>query len=362
MAAGRFKRIFLGLGITLIVLALAGAAGMHFAVKALKGKVQEALGPESEVGEIVVGWSAIEVQGVTIHAPKGWPATDTLRAKRIVIEPDLRGLFSSKQVRINRITVEDGYLSLLRTADGHLRLLPSLLETKTGEDSAAPAIPVTISDIELKSAAVEFFDASIRKPPLKLRLEQIDASMEDLRLPELKNKTSLKLTGVVKGVRHDGKLDVAGWLVPATKDSEISTSLRGVDLAALQPYIVKAAETGVKSGSLNLDIKSTVRDRHLHAPGHATISNLELSSSSTFMGLPRQAVVASLKNRNGQITLQFVLDGNLDDPHFSLNESFAKRFGASLADGLGISLGGLVNQAGKAAGGIGGVFGKIFGQ
>jgi hypothetical protein len=360
MASSRFKRYVL---ITLSVLALlAGGVllGFHFAVQALKGKVEQALGPDSEVGEIVVGASAIEVRNLRIRAPKGWPAEDTLRAERIVIEPDLRELVSSRQVRIRRITVESPYLSILRTPDGRLRLLPSLLEKKS--EGAPPAPPITIGTVELNAAVLEFFDTTVRRPPHKLRLEQLHATLEDLELPALKSRTQLGLDGVVKGVQRDGSLAIKGWIQIASKDSDIDTRLRGVDLIALQPYLIKASEAGVKRGTLDLDLKSAVRNNHLRAPGTMTLSHLELSSSGTFMGMPRRAVLAALKNRNDQITVKFTLEGNLNDPKFSLNESFAKRLGTSMAEGLGVSIEGLAKGVGEAAQGLGGTLKRLFGK
>jgi hypothetical protein len=159
---------------------------------------------------------------------------------------------------------------------------------------------------------------------------------------------------------------VDGWAEIAQKNSDISLRLAGVDLVALQPYLIKAAETGVKRGSLDLSLKSTVHNNRLHAPGMITLNNLELaptgSGFGTFMGIPRQSVVGALKNRNGQIAIHFTLDGNLDDPAFSLNESFARRVGASVAESLGISIEGLTRGIGGAAEGIGGAVKRLFGK
>src|SRR3954471_22420881 len=80
----------------IVVIGIAAAVGLHYATKILKSQVEQALGPESEIGEIAAGWAAIEVRGVRIRAPKGWPAEDALRAQRIVIAPDLLGLVSGK--------------------------------------------------------------------------------------------------------------------------------------------------------------------------------------------------------------------------------------------------------------------------
>jgi hypothetical protein len=96
-----------------------------------------------------------------------------------------------------------------------------------------------------------------------------------------------------------------------------------------------------------------VRANRLKAPGTLTISDLELSQPkdavATFMGLPRDAVVAYLKNKDNKIVLSFVLEGDIDDPRFTLNEALSTRVALSMAETLGLSLGGVA----KGVGGLG---------
>lgn len=366
------RRLLIVFAVLLVLIGAGAVFGLHYAAGTLRDKVREALGPESEIADIQLGWSAVEVTGVRVPAPKDWPTGDALRAERIVVTPDLDALFSNRQVKINRIVVDKAYLSVLRTRDGRIRLLPGMLEKPAqpkpaddGKDEAQP-IPIDIEAVQLNDAALELFDASIAKPAHKIRLEQMQAKVGPLHLPDLKGHSSLDLQGVAKGVRRDGKFSIAGWLEVASKDSEIATKLHGVDLVALQPYLIKASETGVRQGTLDLDLKSTVKQNRLHAPGTLTVSQLELSTGSggmaTFMGMPRAAVIGMLKDKNGRITVNFALDGRLDDPRFSLNEAFMKRIGASMAEGLGISLGSVAKGVGSATQSITSGLGKLFGK
>lgn len=360
----KFKRLAIVAVVTIAILAAAAAVALHFAAKALKTQVEQALGPESEVGEIVVRISSIEIRDVRIAAPKGWPSPDALRAERVVVRPDLRDLFSAR-IRISNILVDKPYLSVVRGRDGKVKLLPGLLQKQAAEGGEPPP-EVSIGTIELRNGVLEFFDATVRQPAHKTRLEQLHARVEDLRFPSLSSRTEIQIDGIVKGVQRNGRLSIVGWAELAARNSEIATKLQGVDLVALQPYLIKASETGVRKGTLDLRLKSTVRDNRLRAPGTVTLSGLELAPASgpagTFMGVPRQAVVAALKNRKDQISISFTLEGNLDDPKFSLNESFALRVGAAVAETLGISIEGLTKGVGSAAEGIGGVVKKLFGK
>jgi hypothetical protein len=257
---------------------------------------------------------------------------------------------------------------MLRAKDGRMRVLPSLLEKPATTDEKNNAPPVSIGKIELIDSVVEFFDATVRQPALKIRLEQINATVEKFQLPDLKGQSKIAIDGILKGVKHDGKISINGPIELASKESELTTRLRGVDLVALQPYLIKAAETGVSKGTLDLDLKSTVQKGILHAPGTLTLNGLELAStgSGSFMGMPRSAVVSTMKDKNGQISIKFTLDGNINDPHFSLNESFMTRIGSSMAGSLGVSIEGLAKGVGSAGGGIakgvGDSVGKLFGK
>lgn len=359
----KLKRTVIIIVAAIGVAAAVGMVGLHFAAKALKGQVEQALGPESEVAEIVVGMSSIEARGVRIRGPKGWPTADALRAERIVIKPDLLGLSTAK-IHVRSITVEQAYLSVLRSKDGRLRLLPSLLEKRGKKTDNGAAVPtVTIGTIELVDGALEFFDASVRQPAHKVRLEQLQATVDDLQVPNLAGRTRMELNGTIKGVQRNGKLAIKGWAEIADKNSELTAKLQGVDMITLQPYLIKASETGVKRGTLDLDLKSSVRKNQLKAPGKLTLAGLELSSAdsafSTFMGVPRQLVISALKDRDDKITIDFALEGNLNDPKFSLNESIAIRLAASIAESLGVSIGGLARGVGE---GLGGVVKKLFGD
>src|SRR5687768_533566 len=79
-----------------ILLFGAGVLGFRIAVQMLKDRVVAALGPASEIAELKVGWSAVELVDLDIHGPKGWPATRTLRATRVKIVPSLRSLLTDR--------------------------------------------------------------------------------------------------------------------------------------------------------------------------------------------------------------------------------------------------------------------------
>ncbi len=323
-----------------VILAVAVVLGYRIGVRMLQDKVVAALGPGSRLTELKVNWFTIELFGLSIDAPKGWPTARSFEAERVTIVPDLRTLFT-KKIRISSIVIEKPYLSMLRNP-GKLVMVPSLTER---EDKAQPneqsSHEVVISRIELRTGSVDFYDATVSRPPYKTRIEEIDALIQDVATPAA-DKTRFDLTGVVKGVRRDGRGKVSGWVGPAARDSSSRVILDAVDLVALQPYLVKKNEARVAKGTLDLNLASEVRNNNLDGKGKLILKDLTFAPSSgffdTFMGLPRNAVISFLKDNNNAIDVDFVLTGNTKNPNFSLNENLSTRIATAMAGQLGVGI------------------------
>ena len=380
MASTKAKKWALIILAAIVLLVVGAIVGFQAAVGLLKGKVVEALGPGSEIQAVQMGWSGVEVHGLRIKGPRGWPATDTLRAERVVIFPGLRSLLSDT-IHISTVTVVRPYLSAVRTRDGRLRILPTLLEAPDpapkGKAPAGPAMPsVAISRILVKDGVVDLFNYSVPSSPFKIRLEKIQATVRNVAVPSLKGKSQFDLDAVVKGIQQDGRAKIVGWAEIASKDSSVKTELRSLDLVALQPYLIQASDARVQRGSLDLDLQSEVRNNRLRAPGTVVISDLEFApsrgTSEMFMGVPRSAVVNFLKNENNKIAINFTIEGDLNNPQFTLREALATRLAAGLGELLGVSIRGLaegvgtlgqkgVEAVGEAAKGLGGALQQLFG-
>ncbi|MBV8627524.1 MAG: hypothetical protein JO371_06585, partial [Paraburkholderia sp.] len=77
---------------------------------------------------------------------------------------------------------------------------------------------------------------------------------------------------------------------------------------------------------------------------------------------PTRAAVAALKAHKGAITLHFVLEGNLRDPKFQLNENLMTALRTGFAQALGVSAEGVAKGAGQTAKGIADALRNLFGQ
>jgi hypothetical protein len=370
------RRWLLGAVLALAAVTAAVIISLVAAVSMLKGRVERAVGPTSEMAALRVGWSSVVIEGLRMPGPSDWPAKDALRAERVTIVPSLWSLFSGDVYRISSLTLTRPYLSALRSRGGKLVALPGLHGDSAAKgEAASEARTVGISEVVIEDGAIDIFDATVAAPPLKISLEQVAASVREVSIPSLHGRSHFELDGVVKGVREDGRAHLAGWVDLGTRDSSISTRLRSVDLVPLQSYLIRKGEAGILGGRFDLDLQSEVRGEHLQAPGKITLIGLQLepaeSMMGTFMGLPRRALLAGLEEKGGKLSADFTLEGDIDKPEFSLDEALSTRFAYSLAETLGVSLGDLVEgtgrlglrggeAAGEAARGVGGALRDLF--
>ncbi len=329
------------------VLTLVGVGAMHFAARAVEESIREALGPEGEAAGIEVGLTSIEILDVRIEAPRGWPSDSTLRARRIVVVPDLRSLLSDR-LRIASIEVQDGYLSALRPQQGGgLRVLPSIAErAKKSEGDGKERRGVVVDTVRLTDCVVEVYDATVPGKAQRLRVDGVRGTVEDIRLPELADRTLIDLEGTIKGVNRQGTLSVRGWVEVAKKDAELHTRVRNVDLALFEPYVITRLKSGIDRGSFNLDLYSRVRKNFVSATGTLTVVALKLRRSENPLeaigAVPREVAIAALANEREEITVPFRLEGDLDDPAFSLTGEGTLQTAVAVAKAFGASFEGLV--------------------
>ncbi|MDR5751759.1 MULTISPECIES: DUF748 domain-containing protein [unclassified Caballeronia] len=365
MAGSKARRAGIWVAGILVALVVVAVGGWFFVVHEMKERIIETLGPQGSVEEIDVGFSHITLSRVRLRGPSDWPTPDALRAERVVLDLDMRDVLHNR-VHLRNVSVDNYYLSIYRAADGRVRLLPNLRETASKADARSNDEATKraneeklIDHVSFERGSMEFFDASVQTPPYRVLISDARASIDRIHLPALTDRTTLAMTGSIKGPSHTGAVSFNGWMVIATKDSETRSTLRSVDIATLDPYLLKkaGAKSTVTGGTIDLTLDATVKDYRIHAPGSLVLNHLQLSEGGnpldTFMSIPTKAAIAALKDRRDQIKLDFVLDGNLRDPKFSLNESLSKKLAAGFAKALGVSAEGVAKGAGDTVKGIG---------
>ncbi len=362
------RRRLLLAGAAVTALAL---AGVIFAAHDAKHRILQALGPRATVGSISLNYPTVTLHDVHVAAdstPGAWPADQEFDAQEVAVDITAASLWAYRRgapLAITDIRVRDGTLVMLRTT-GHLTILPALRDTsraaasaRQASQAAAPdetAAALVLEHMRFDRMAVDLYDATLPGgKPQRLRFEQVQGTVADLALPRLAQAIALDLQGTLKGVERDGRVTLKGSVTPPAHDANLAIRLVGVDMVALQPYLLRLGERSVKHGRLDLSMDAGVVDRAVHAPGELAITGLEFGEAEggTFAGVGRRAVLAALK-RDGRIALRFTLEGRTDDPRFSLDESLTARLAVGLGEALGSGVKGVVD-------GVGGLFKGLLG-
>lgn len=357
------------LALCLAAACVAFAAAFWVASLKVEARLMTILGADSKAASISLGWSGVTIEDLRGKGPQGWPVEQAFRAERVVIRPELGTLFSDT-LRIREIEIEKPYVSVLREKDGQTRFLPGLIRKEKRNADAGPRRSVAIDRIVVHNGDLDWFDATVDNKPVRLQLAAVEAELADLIVPLSSRQSRFTLKSAVRGEQRDGTLSLDGWVDLARRDSSVKSRLRGADILVFQPYLIKRAETGVKRGTLDLDLDSEVRDRHLKAPGRIVITGLELAPQDgavgTFMGLQRNTVLAFLKDSDERIDVEFTLEGKLGDTQLSLQESLPTRIGLAAAEVIGLSVRGVVKGVGtlgqESVNFVGDTLGKIFGS
>jgi hypothetical protein len=340
-----------------------------FAAHDAKHRILQALGPRATVGSIALNYPTVTLHDVHVaasSAPGAWPADQEFDAREVQVDITAASLWAYRRgepLVIADVRVRDGTLVMLRTP-GHLSILPALRDTSRAKAAAlqasqavAPgetATALVIEHMQFEHMAVDLHDATLPAGQARrVRFEQVNGTVAALALPGLAQPIALDLDGVLKGVERDGQVSLKGSLAPAAHDARLAVRLVGIDMVALQPYLLRLGERSVRHGRLDLSMDAAVADRVVHAPGELVITGLEFGEAEggTFAGVGRRAVLAALK-RDGRIALKFTLEGRTDDPKFSLDESLTARLAAGLGGALGNGVKGVVEGVGSVFKGL----------
>ncbi len=359
MTMSRMTKVLISFAACLVLFSVAAIVGYRFLTRTIQTRLLAALGPEAVLDGVEVGPRTVTIKNLRIKG-KGKGGQDLLTVERIVITPSLRSL-PTGQIRLSTVELERPTVTITLQPGGRMDLPLPLPAPGPGESGGSQGPQVAISQVRVHDGVIDLTDLTVPGRRVRLRLEKVGASVAELAVPLAAGKSPLEFEGVLRGRQADGRVKLSGWVEPLTQDASVKTTLRSIDLTLFTPYLLRVQEAEVDRGRLDMDLDFQVRQRKVRAPGKAIISDLQLRAGpgvgSTFMGVPRQGVVNLLKSREGKIELTFRVEGDLNDPRFQLQQSFATAMATGLAEQLGVSVkgigGGIVGLGQKGAGALG---------
>ena len=237
---------------------------------------------------------------------------------------------SSFALRIKEIGWQDFYNKIVFFDDGTLNL-QTIMKDSSESDMAVPqknepgkptekehSLLVEIDVVKLENGNFDFLDRKIT-PHYALSLSELTGTITGLS----------SRPAVMAELDISGKLDqqaplyINGKLNPLGDElfADITVDFKNIELSPTTPYTGKYIGYTVAKGKLSLELNYLVEAGKITGKNKAFLDQFTLGEtveSSDSINLPINLAIALLKNRNGEITLNVPVQGDLDDPEFSI--------------------------------------------
>jgi len=210
---------------------------------------------------------------------------------------------------------------------------------KDNEPKGKEPFHVKIGRIRIEKGSIDFEDRKMGEPTAQIKLRELDLDLRDIQYPIISAHSPIELKTKMEGKTKEGDLYTKGWIDLKTLDMETSFKVREVEVKIFEPYYRKRVSAEIETGHINMDARIAVKKRMIDAPGQLELANLQIKEGGgTVLWVPAKHLTSILKDKGNRIKAQFHVKGNIDDPQFSLQETFLNRLGISLAEALGIPI------------------------
>lgn len=247
---------------------------------------------------------------------------------------------------IREIVWEAPRIRVERRADGQLALLDLVPEAAAEEaeetfeelaeaseeeieafvEDALADLPIQIAlgRFVLRDGRIEWIDAAVR-PTARLVVSALDVEVSDIHLePDASRPTRIDMSATFA---DEGRIRVEGGLIPAdpSLQSAAVVEVRDIPLRVFTPYAADAVGRPITDGAFSADFDVSIEENALDSKNQLRVQSIRFGSAipgSSGAALPVGVAVAALQDRNGLISLDVPISGDLDNPDFQPGRLF----------------------------------------
>jgi hypothetical protein len=327
-------KIFLILFLSgVIILSVAAVLFIKNANRIIKHELDAFLGKDFSVQEIRLKWNEVEALHVSYKNSEG---KIVFRTDSLTLSTNFVGLLD-KDHAISSATLKNPYLFLETDTNGNLKM-PFRSRREQGDEK--PSSAFLIQKIQIENGSLDYLDRKTPGEPLT-EWRNIDIESDNITFPLKDNFSDYRFSARISGKLNAGTVLSQGKVNMKTLDMESKVTVKNLDVTHFKPYFQKKGDVNIKRGFLDLDMDTKIRSGKINAPGRVVLKDLQFEAGrgmgSKFLSLPLSPVVSFMK-KNNQITFDFLLDGDLDNPRFILSENLIKKITIGLAGQLGLSV------------------------
>ncbi len=190
--------------------------------------------------------------------------------------------------------------------------------SKSSSSGNSKPMGIRIGGVKINNGSANFADLTLR-PDFATAIQQLGGE-----IGTIDNRNPAPASVDVKGkVDKYAPVTIKGSLNPFSplEKLDIATSFKRVELTTLTPYSGKFAGYRIRKGRLNLDLHYQITQGKLKADNKVLVEHLQLGEkvdSPDAVDLPVKLAIALLKDANGNIDIQLPVEGDLNNPQFSV--------------------------------------------
>ncbi|PPS29749.1 hypothetical protein BVY10_13225 [Pseudomonas amygdali pv. morsprunorum] len=179
-------------------------------------------------------------------------------------------------------------------------------------------LAIYVGEVNIMDGSANFADMTLT-PNFATAVQQLNG-----RIGTIDNRKATPAPVDIQGkVDRYAPVTIKGSLNPfdPMASLDITTSFKRVELTNLTPYSGKFAGFRIRKGRLNLDLHYLITKGQLKAQNKVLVEQLQLGErvdSPDALDLPIRLAVALLKDTQGRISLELPIEGDLNNPQFSV--------------------------------------------
>ena len=251
---------------------------------------------------------------------------DTLRERDFVRWKQVRvgGLDyrHGESLAIERVELDQPYARFVinenLTTNVSELIVPQPAAPNESKVDAGKPLAIRIGGVTINDGSANFADFSLT-PSFATAVQQMNG-----RIGVLDNQKPQAASVDIQGkVDRYAPMSIKGKLTPfdPLNSLDIATSFKNVELTTITPYSGKFAGYRIRKGRLNLDLHYRIEKGQLNAENKVLVENLQLGErvdSPDAVDLPIRLAVALLKDTQGRIAIELPVQGDLNNPQFSV--------------------------------------------
>ena len=197
-------------------------------------------------------------------------------------------------------------------------IVPQPAAPNESKTDAGKPLAIRIGGVAINDGSANFADFSLT-PSFATAVQQMNG-----RIGVLDNQKPQAASVDIQGkVDRYAPMSIKGKLTPfdPLNSLDIATSFKNVELTTITPYSGKFAGYRIRKGRLNLDLHYRIEKGQLNAENKVLVENLQLGErvdSPDAVDLPIRLAVALLKDTQGRIAIELPVQGDLNNPQFSV--------------------------------------------